>query len=109
MYRLLLLLAMASFLLPPPLAAQDSIRFRRHTIQPDSEFSAATAMDVNRDGRIDIISGAWWYEAPDWKRHRFREVEQIRGRFDDYSNLAVDVDEDGYSRGAAKPLSPVRF
>lgn len=97
MHPLLYLLALAALLLAPPVSAQDSIRFRRHLIQADSEFSAATAFDVNGDGRIDIVCGAWWYEAPDWKRHRFREIEQIRGRFDDYSNLALDVNQDGYT------------
>lgn len=76
------------------LSAQE-IRFRRHVLNEASEFSAANAFDVNGDGRTDIVSGAWWYQAPDWQRHKFRDVQQIRGRFDDYSNLALDVDDDG--------------
>lgn len=79
----------------PVCLAQDPIHFRRHLINAESEFSAGTVFDVNRDGRSDIVCGAWWYEAPTWKKHKFREVQQIRGRYDDYSNLAVDVDEDG--------------
>ena len=69
--------------------------FRSHQLNAQSEFSAATAIDVNQDGRPDIVSGAWWYAAPNWSAFRFREVEQIRGRFDDYSNLPLDVDGDG--------------
>ncbi len=49
---------------------------------------------MNRDGRLDIVSGGWWYEAPTWARHRLREVEKIGTRFDDYSNLTLDVDGD---------------
>ncbi len=28
--------------------------------------------DVNRDGKIDILNGEVWYEAPDWKMHEIR-------------------------------------
>lgn len=77
------------------LPGQESVSFRRHVLSEDSQFSAATAFDVNRDGHMDVVCGAWWYEGPNWRRHRFREVQQIRGRYDDYSNLPLDVDRDG--------------
>jgi dienelactone hydrolase len=64
-------------------------------VNRESEFGACAAIDVNRDGRLDIVSGGFWYEAPDWTKRPTREVEQIRGRFDDYSNLPLDVDGDG--------------
>jgi hypothetical protein len=32
-----------------------------------------------------------------WKKHFLREVEVIRGRFDDYSNLELDVNADGWT------------
>ncbi len=69
-------------------------QFRVHAINLESEFSAAGLLDVNSDGKADIVCGAWWYEAPLWKKHYFREVEKIRGRFDDYSNQVVDIDGD---------------
>jgi dienelactone hydrolase len=69
--------------------------FRRQAVNRESEFGACAAIDVNRDGRLDIVSGGFWYEAPDWTKRPTREVEQIRGRFDDYSNLPLDVDGDG--------------
>ncbi len=70
--------------------------FRVHLLNAESEFSSATAIDMNGDGKLDIVCGAWWYEAPSFKsKHKFREVASIRGRFDDYSNLPLDVDRDG--------------
>ena len=71
-------------------------KFRRHDINPESTFCACAAVDVNRDGRLDIVCGGWWYEAPDWKRHPLRDVPVIRGRYDDYSNLPLDVNGDGW-------------
>ncbi len=74
---------------------QTEIAFRRHLLNADSQFSAAAAMDIDGDGALDIVCGGWWYQSPTWTKHRLREVQQIRGRYDDYSNLPLDVDRDG--------------
>lgn len=76
-------------------AAAADLRFREHSIDPEHTNSAAAVIDVDRDGKLDIVSGGWWYRAPDWKRTFVRDVEVIRGRFDDYSNLPFDVNGDG--------------
>lgn len=74
----------------------DNWKWTRHDIAPSSTYSACAAMDVNKDGRTDIVCGGFWYESPTWKRHFLRDVEVIRGRFDDYSNLPIDVNGDGW-------------
>lgn len=79
-----------------PMATAAEVAFNVHLINAQSEFSAAGLIDVNADGRQDIVCGAWWYESPTWTKHYFREVETIRGRYDDYSNLVVDVNADGH-------------
>ncbi len=73
----------------------DEPQFRRHVINSESTYSACAVFDVNGDGESDIISGGFWYSAPTWEKHFLRDVEEIRGRFDDYSNLPLDVDGDG--------------
>ena len=45
--------------------------FRIHAIDPGASETAAVA-DINRDGRLDIVSGEHWYEAPSWTKHRFQ-------------------------------------
>jgi hypothetical protein len=77
-------------------AGGGEVSFRVHVLNPDSEFSAAAAFDIDHDGDLDIISGGFWYEAPNWTKHFVRDVENIRGRFDDYSNLPLDVNGDGW-------------
>lgn len=75
--------------------AEETLPFRAHMLNAESEFCSAAAIDVNRDGQLDIVSGGWWYAAPRWERHKLRDVERIGTRFDDYSNLPLDVDRDG--------------
>src|SRR5204863_8186153 len=96
MYRLALVFAFEVFFAASPLPAQQ-VAFVPHDINPQAEFPACGVIDVNHDGKLDIVSGGFWYEAPSWKKHVLREVEVIRGRFDDYSNLEMDVNADGWT------------
>ncbi|MHC4753270.1 MAG: FG-GAP repeat domain-containing protein [Planctomycetota bacterium] len=66
--------------------------------------------DFNNDGKLDIIAGPYWYEAPDWKPHQFRSLEgkvdekgqthkvseDGKGYWDDFMNLPLDIDGDGF-------------
>jgi hypothetical protein len=71
------------------------IPFQTRAIDGGASETAAVA-DVNRDGQLDIISGEFWYEAPKWTPHRFREIEFTSQYIDDFSDLPLDVDGDGY-------------
>ena len=71
------------------------IPFRIHPIDLGASETAAVA-DIDRDGRLDIVSGDSWYQAPRWTKHRFRELGFANNYIDAFSDLAIDVDEDGY-------------
>ena len=77
-------------------AQSAEVAFRSRTLNADSEYSACAVIDVNRDGKLDVFCGGWWYEAPTWKKHFVRNVRKIRGRFDGYSHLPMDVNDDGW-------------
>lgn len=68
-----------------------------HAIDAKAEYPACAVIDVNKDGKLDLVNGGFWFEAPNWKKHFLRDVEVIRGRFDDYSNLPLDVNGDGWT------------
>src|SRR5436190_19978287 len=74
----------------------DDVAFRRHVINADSEFMAAAVFDVNKDGKLDIVCGGYWYEAPTWKKHFLRKVEIQGGRPDGYAHQVLDVNGDGW-------------
>lgn len=71
------------------------LRFRQHDLLRQSTYSACAVIDVNLDGQLDIVCGAWWYEAPYWRRHFMRPIEAINGRFDGFGSLPYDLNRDG--------------
>lgn len=73
------------------------VRFKKQTINADSRFEAAGILDVNRDGKLDIFCGGFWYESPHWPRHFVREVPEKSSYHYDFANLPYDVDGDGWT------------
>jgi hypothetical protein len=72
------------------------LKFRK-VIIADERFESAGVFDVNNDGILDIVSGEWWYEGPDFKkRHRIGAVQAVGEYYDDFSNIPMDVNGDGW-------------
>ena len=72
-----------------------SLRFRKRLLA-DERYESAGIFDVNNDGILDIVSGAYWYEGPDYtKVHPVGPVEAIGEYFDDFSTIPLDVNRDG--------------
>ena len=62
----------------------------------DETYESAGAFDVNGDGVPDIVSGAFWYEGPDFrKKHAVGTVMAAGEYFDDFSTIALDVNGNG--------------
>ncbi|MGH9444642.1 MAG: FG-GAP repeat domain-containing protein, partial [Terriglobia bacterium] len=84
-------------------AGDDAIRFRKHTLDLGVS-EAVTVVDMNGDGRPDIISGENWYEqlapqpgsGPHFIKHKFRDLPYTNYYLEDLSDLAIDVNGDGY-------------
>jgi len=71
--------------------------FTMRVINPDSRYEAAAILDVNKDGRLDIYCGGYWYEAPSWKSHFVREIPEKDEYFLDFGAIPIDVDGDGWT------------
>ncbi len=75
-------------------STSDQPVFLQHRIGGDHSEGIAV-MDMNGDGRLDVTSGAYWYEAPAFTRHAFREA-RIDGEFVvNCGEFTIDVDQDG--------------
>jgi hypothetical protein len=68
---------------------------KKHLLDGGANESAAVA-DINADGRLDIVSGENWFEAPGWKKHRLREIGFQNGYVDNFSDMILDVNNDGF-------------
>ncbi|WP_052200775.1 VCBS repeat-containing protein [Terriglobus sp. TAA 43] len=72
------------------------IAFRVQMIDP-GYGETVTVADINRDGKLDIVSGEHWFEAPGWTKHPLRAINYSSGYIDNFADLAMDVDGDGWT------------
>lgn len=78
----------------PPRGRPPEILFEKRTLDLGANETCVFA-DLNGDGRLDIVSGENWYEAPHWVRHKFRAFDFVNNYIDDFSDLPLDVNGDG--------------
>ena len=53
-------------------AGASKITWKRIVLDRTFRSEGVAVADVNKDGKLDIIAGDVWYEAPDWKMHVIR-------------------------------------
>jgi len=64
----------------------------------DEAYEAAAAFDVNNDGALDIVCGAWWYPGPKFdKRCPVGKVRAEGDYYDDFAVIPLDVNGDGHT------------
>jgi hypothetical protein len=72
------------------------LQFRKQMVAAES-FESVGVFDVNNDSRLDIVSGAFWYEAPTFlRRHYIGQPKRFGEYYDDFSTIPFDVDGDGW-------------
>jgi FG-GAP repeat len=94
MRRVVVILAVTALALLFAGSRPEDIPFQKHTIDLGASETCAFA-DINNDKRLDILSGEYWYEAPRWTKHKFRELNYTNNYIDNFSDLPVDVNGDG--------------
>lgn len=71
------------------------LKFLKKQIASES-FESVDVFDVNNDKVPDIVSGAFWYEGPNfWKRNYIGAAKRIGEYYDDFSTIPLDVNGDG--------------
>ncbi|SMO48701.1 Repeat domain-containing protein [Fodinibius sediminis] len=73
------------------------VQFRKMQVASES-FESAGVFDVNDDGHLDIVSGAFWYGGPDFRdRHYIRDVDNVGEYWDEFATIPMDVNGDGHT------------
>jgi hypothetical protein len=55
------------------------ITWKKTVLDPIFRAEGVAIADVNRDGKIDVLNGEAWYEAPSWKRHEIQPLGKYNG------------------------------
>ena len=59
-------------------------------------FESAGVFDVNNDGKLEIVSGSYWYENLEIaQRHFIGDILAMGEYFDDFSTIPMDVNGNG--------------
>jgi hypothetical protein len=84
---------------PAAAPAAGQIEFTKIVVDKTFRAEGVAVGDVNHDGKMDIIAGDVWFEAPDWKMHEIRKVKPYsfdKGYSECFANFAMDVNGDGW-------------
>src|SRR5438094_10332106 len=96
----LLLLACGLPVIPADAPAPTAIAWKKTVVDKKFRSEGVAIADVNRDGKMDILVGDVWYEAPDWKMHPIRKVGDYGDGLSSYSECmccwADDLNGDGW-------------
>jgi hypothetical protein len=76
------------------------VSWKKTVIDGTFRSEGVSVADVNRDGKIDVLIGDAWYEAPSWTRHDIRKPGEYGDGLHGYSNCftcwADDINGDGW-------------
>jgi hypothetical protein len=91
----LIVFASSSFAADSPV-----ITWKKTVIDPRFRSEGVAVADVNKDGKMDILNGEYWYEAPNWTPHEIQPPKDFGTGEHNYSRSffcwPVDLNGDGY-------------
>lgn len=84
----------------PAAEEKPSITWKKTTLDKTFRSEGVAVADVNKDGKLDVLAGDVWYEAPDWKMHEIRKPGSFgdgsAGYSQSFACWADDFNNDGW-------------
>src|SRR5437868_8760640 len=105
MIRLLTAIALAAIAVLPAISADSpppskTITWKKTILDRKFRSEGVAVADVNKDGKIDVLNGEYWYAAPEWTPHEMQPPKDHGTGEKGYSRVfacwAEDINGDGY-------------
>ncbi|CAN5273303.1 FG-GAP-like repeat-containing protein [soil metagenome] len=82
----------------PTIKKSGSVVFKKHIISPFFVSEGVAVADVNKDGKLDILAGRYWFQAPGWQQHVIHTdtLNPVPGYSTSFLNYSMDVNNDGW-------------
>lgn len=82
------------------LPAWADVSFKKEVLDKKFRAEGVAIADVNKDGKLDVLNGEYWYEAPTWKPHEMIAPKDWgtgeRGYSRSFACWADDFNADGF-------------